>query len=50
MEIMRDRIELEYGIKAELGRMRVAYRESISRSHQADLTLEKTIGGAHMYA
>lgn len=29
LEILRDRIELEYNIKAELGRMRVAYRESV---------------------
>ena len=29
LEILRDRIELEYGIKTELGTMRVAYRESV---------------------
>jgi len=29
LEILRDRIELEYKIKAELGPMRVAYRESV---------------------
>ena len=29
LEILRDRIELEYGLVAELGPMRVAYRESI---------------------
>jgi elongation factor G len=32
LEILRDRIEIEYGIKAELGRMRVAYRESVGKS------------------
>lgn len=49
MEILRDRIELEHGIKAELGRMRVAYRESVVDAAEDELELEKTIGGAHMY-
>lgn len=31
LEILRDRIALEYGIKADLGRMRVAFRESVSK-------------------
>jgi elongation factor G len=30
LEILRDRIEIEHGIKSDLGKMRVAYRESIS--------------------
>lgn len=30
--------------------MRVAYRESVTVSNQDSLVLEKTIGGAHMYA
>jgi elongation factor G len=30
LEILRDRIEIEYGIKSDLGKMRVAYRESIA--------------------
>jgi elongation factor G len=29
LEILRDRIELEYGIKPILGPMRVSYRESV---------------------
>lgn len=49
LEILRDRIELEHGIKAELGRMRVAYRESVVESAEDEIELEKTIGGAHMY-
>ena len=49
LEILRDRIEQEFGIVAELGRMRVAYRESIVDSASDELELEKTIGGAHMY-
>lgn len=49
LEILRDRIELEYGIDAELGRMRVAYRESLVESGEEELELERTIGGAHLY-
>ena len=29
LEILRDRIEIDYGINSHLGPMRVAYRESI---------------------
>ncbi|CDW86051.1 translation elongation factor g [Stylonychia lemnae] len=50
LEILRDRIEIEYGIKSELGKMRVAYRESIAASSRGDLTLEKVIGGQNLYA
>lgn len=50
MEILRDRIEIEYGIKAELGKMRVAYRESVGKSVQGELVLDKQIGGQNMYA
>lgn len=32
LEVLRDRIQIEYGINATLGRMRVAYRESIGSS------------------
>jgi translation elongation factor EF-G len=47
---LRDRIELEYKIKAELGPMRVAYRESVGETHELELVLDKVIGGASMYA
>jgi elongation factor G len=50
LEILRDRIELDYGISTELGPMRVAYRESVSEYTEHELELQKTIGGAHMYA
>jgi len=41
LEILRDRIELEYKIKADLGPMRVAYRESIGTTNELELTLDK---------
>lgn len=50
LEILRDRVELEYDLKAELGPMRVAYRESISDAKEVELVLDKVIGGASMYA
>lgn len=50
LEILRDRIEIEYGIKADLGRMRVAYRESVGKTVEGSLELEKIIGGANLYA
>ena len=50
LEILRDRIELEYKLKAELGPMRVAYRECVGRSFELELVLDKVIGGSSMYA
>jgi elongation factor G len=50
LEILRDRIELEYGIKAELGPMRVAYRESINASTEETLVLDKKVGGSSLFA
>lgn len=50
LEILRDRIELEYGIVAELGPMRVAYRESIGQDNEMELVLDKKIGSHSLYA
>ena len=50
LEILRDRIELEYGIKTELGAMRVAYRESVGDSFEEELILDKKIGKSSCYA
>ena len=50
LEILRDRIELEYNIKAELGPMRVAYRESINTNSEETLVIDKKIGGSSLYA
>lgn len=44
LEILRDRIELDYGLKAELGKMRVAFRESFSQKQTVELELDKLIG------
>ena len=50
LEILRDRIELEYGLKAELGPMRVAYRESIGQDNELELVLDKKIGTQNLFA
>lgn len=50
LEILRDRIELEYGLVSELGPMRVAYRESIGQDNEMELELDKKIGSSSMYA
>ena len=47
---MRDRIELEYELKAELGQMKVAYRESVGETVELELELEKVIDKESMYA
>jgi len=50
LEILRDRIQLEYGIVAELGPMKVAYRESVSKTTELELVLDKKIGAHSLYA
>jgi translation elongation factor EF-G len=47
---LRDRIEIEYKIKSELGPMRVAYRESVGSTQELELEFDKVIGGSSMYA
>jgi len=50
LEILRDRIELDYGIIADLGSMRVAYRESVGRAARHTLTIDKMKGGRPYFA
>ncbi len=50
LEILRDRILIEYGIRTNLGKMRVAYRESVGKTVDGELMLEKQINGQNMYA
>lgn len=49
LEILRDRIEIEYQLKAELGPMRVAYRESVGEPCEVELELDKLIGKQSNY-
>ena len=50
LEILRDRIELDYGIKTSLGTMRVVYRESIADTRSYTMTLEKIVNGRQFFA
>ena len=50
LEILRDRIKIDYGIEAELGNMRVAYRESVNSKKTFNFKLEKTMGRNQYYA
>ena len=50
IEILRDRIALEHGINAELGRMRVSYRESFNDAAEASLCLDKEYHGKKLFA
>lgn len=45
LEMIRDRIETEYGIKTYLGPLQVAYVESIEKSSSRILNINKTING-----
>lgn len=50
LEILRDRIEIDYGLKTELGKMRVAFRESFSETVTHEMELDQVIGSQKMYA
>jgi elongation factor G len=50
LEVLVDRLKREYGVQATVGRPRVAYRETITRSYTADTTLKRQSGGSGMYA
>lgn len=44
LEILRDRIELDYGLKTELGKMRVAFRESFLEKVTHEMEIDTVIG------
>ncbi|MAU13143.1 MAG: elongation factor G [Anaerolineaceae bacterium] len=50
LEVLVDRLKREYGVQAQVGRPRVAYRETITRTYTADTTLKRQSGGSGMYA
>ncbi|MDX9753607.1 MAG: elongation factor G, partial [bacterium] len=50
LEIIVDRIMREYGVKANVGKPQVAYRETISRRYTRRETLERQQGGRNHYA
>jgi len=50
LEVLVDRLMREYGVQATVGRPRVAYRETITRTQTVDETLKRQSGGSGMYA
>ena len=50
LEVLVDRLMREYGVEARVGRPRVAYRETITRSVEIDTTFRRQTGGAGQYA
>ena len=49
LEIIKDRIELEYGIQSNLGKMKVSFKESIRRSTRNKLKIEREFNGSQIY-
>ena len=50
LEVLVDRLKREYGVVANVGAPRVAYREAITRSHQEDTVFKKQSGGSGQFA
>jgi elongation factor G len=50
LEVLIDRMMREYGVEATVGRPRVAYRETITRSSRIDTTFKRQTGGSGQYA
>jgi elongation factor G len=49
LEIIRDRIELEYGLSAQLGKMKVSFRESIRSAKKLKYKLDKEFNGQRVF-
>jgi elongation factor G len=50
LEILVDRMKREFGVEASVGRPRVAYRETITRTTRIDTTFKRQTGGSGQYA
>ncbi|RMG75849.1 MAG: elongation factor G [Chloroflexi bacterium] len=50
LEVLVDRMMREYGVEATVGRPRVAYRETITRSTRVDVIFKRQTGGSGQYA
>ncbi|MBZ0276971.1 MAG: elongation factor G, partial [Anaerolineae bacterium] len=50
LEVLVDRMMREFGVQATVGRPRVAYRETITRSARIDTTFKRQTGGSGQYA
>ncbi|MGQ9888162.1 MAG: elongation factor G [Aggregatilineales bacterium] len=50
LEVLVDRMMREFGVEATVGRPRVAYRETITKSARVDTTFKRQTGGSGQYA
>ncbi len=50
LEILVDRMMREFNVSANVGKPRVAYKESISRAAQAEAVFDRMLGGKPQYA
>ena len=50
LEILVDRMRREFKVEADVGAPQVAYRETISKTHNVDYTHKKQSGGSGQYA
>jgi elongation factor G len=50
LEVLVDRLMREFGVEAQVGRPRVAYREAITREYTQDTTFKRQSGGSGQYA
>ena len=50
LEVLVDRLKREFGVRATVGRPRVAYRETITRNTRIDTTFKRQTGGSGQYA
>ena len=50
LEVLRHRIERDFGLKIRVGEPRVAYRQTISQPAEAEAVFDKVLPGRTMYA
>ena len=50
LDILVDRMKREFGVEANVGEPQVAYRETITRTYEADYTHKKQSGGSGQFA
>lgn len=50
IDVIKERIRVEYGVDAYLGPLQVAYRETLDRVVELQHVLDKTIGGSRQFA
>jgi elongation factor G len=50
LEVLVDRMQREFGVQAHVGRMQVAYRETITRKTQVETRFVRQTGGRGQYA